>query len=165
MKNTFSILHPSSFILSFLVLAEPGGLCVGDARQGIGGGLAGTAFGNNLVVAATGDCPNFRFNENGTVPFYPAAFIADRAVFRRRRGADAGKRVVPNARHGSRNSQRRFYKSPCRGGVRGMVLSLQGDFAYKSGLCLSAMAHSIRQSAVVAAAFGRAGRYGRAVAV
>ena len=43
-----------TFVLSVtwpLVLAEPGGVRVGDAQQGIGGGLAGAAVGDRLVAA------------------------------------------------------------------------------------------------------------------
>ncbi len=52
------ILHPSSFILFSLVLAQPCGVPLGDAQQRISGRLAASAFGNSLVVAFTGDCPN-----------------------------------------------------------------------------------------------------------
>ena len=65
--NSSFILHPSSFTL---VLAEPGGVCVGDAQQGIGGGVAGVAVGDRLVAAA----------------FDQAGPGADRAVFRGCRG-------------------------------------------------------------------------------
>ena len=166
--------HPSLSTLhsplSTLVLVEPGGIRVGDARQGIGSGHAGAAFRNNLVVGATDDWPAIRGNqanmggENGTIPFDPAAFIAALAVFRSRHRPDCGKHVVPNVWRGSFYSQSRLCRSSCRGGVRDMVLSLQGAVAARSGVCLSAVAHRGGQIAVVAAACGRAGRYGRAVA-
>ena len=58
-----------------------------------------------------------------------------------------------------------FYRTPAGGRRRGVVLSLQGAFAGRSGLCLSAVAHRDRQSAVVAAAIGGLSCYGGAVAV
>ena len=51
-KQSTAHCPPSTAHYYFLVLAEPGGVRIGDAQQGIGGGLAGAAFGNRLVAAA-----------------------------------------------------------------------------------------------------------------
>ena len=50
-KKNFFILHPSSFILSFLVLVEFSGLRLGNVRQGIGGRFARSVAGNRLLAA------------------------------------------------------------------------------------------------------------------
>ena len=97
--------------------------------------------------------------------FVALGFIADRAVFRGCRIADDGEPVVPNARRGNSGPERQFYRTPAGCRRRDMVLSLQGAVADQFGFCLFAMANQSRQSAVVAAAFCGADRYGRFVAI
>ena len=68
-----------------LVLAQPGGVRIGDAQQGIGGGLAGAAAGNRLVAAsvdADGICC-------GSLPFFVVAVVLGGSEY-----------MVPNARFG-----------------------------------------------------------------
>ena len=88
----FFILHPSSFILSFLVLAEPCGIRVGHVGQGIGGGVAGCNSRHYLVAS----------------PVDKAGCDAFRAVFRHSHGPGRGERLVPDSRHGTNVSYRRL---------------------------------------------------------
>ncbi len=110
--------HVYAPVVRPLVLAEPGGVHVGNAQQGIGGDIAGVAVGDHLVAAS--------FDKMG-----PGA---DCCLFLGCRGADSGEHVVPNARIlETVYPDRWFYRASAGRRRRCVVLSLQGD-AYRLDL-------------------------------
>ncbi len=131
-----------------VVLAEPGDISAGDAKQRLGSRLAVGAAANYLVAAQADR---------------QERFVADCTIFRRRHRSYGRQFLVYDAWRRHRRSRRHIWSTSRWRRRRGVVLPIEGARAHRFGIYLSAVANTGEQNSLVVAGAGRSGSYGGAV--